>query len=62
VKREEHNACIGLLCVYDMVGYGQRVKDRSVGMDGEAALWEIIWTVRDAGMANCRGLLTNNDL
>jgi hypothetical protein len=63
VKREEHDAYIGLLGVYMIwVGYGQHVKDRSMGMDGEAALWEIVWTVRDAGTGKCRGLLTDNDL
>jgi hypothetical protein len=63
VKREEHDACIGLLGVYMIwVGCGQHVKDRSMGMDGEAALWEVVWTVRDAGTAKRHGLLTNNDL
>jgi hypothetical protein len=63
VKREEHDACIGLLGVYVIwAGYGQHVEDRSMGVDVEAALWEIVWTVRDAGTAKCRGLLTNNDL
>jgi len=45
-----------------LFSYGQHVKDKSMGMDQGDALWEIVLTVRDAGTANYRGLLTNNDL
>jgi hypothetical protein len=51
-----------VLCVHSMLGYGQHTKDRSVGTGGAAALWEIVSTVRDAGIAKFRAVLTNNDL
>ena len=46
--------------VYGSGWLRQHGKDR--GMGGEAAIWEIGSTVRDAEKARCHGVLTNNDL